>query len=413
MVRYFRRLALCVFVLIAGVGCSALAKSRPSPASIAVPYDAETRLIAIYKLIGAGDAKSALSLARQLAQDIPHFQLGQLIYGDLLRLQTKPILTVGEIPQGHDKNPIAIKALTELREESAQRIKALRDRPPPGAIPSQVLGLSSRNKHLIAVDTSKSRLYVLENTSKGVQMIADHYISVGQAGIGKAIEGDNKTPLGVYYLTSTVNPQGLPPLYGGGAIPINYPNPYDLRLGKTGSGIWLHGTMPDRYARQPKSTNGCIVLANPDLHKLMKMVAIRTTPVIIAPQLQWVQPGQLISEREQFELTLQAWRAAKNAAQTERLQSFYMRDFNNYGRTLQNWWPTVLADLKVAKSRPFEWREVSMLLWRSEKPDSNPNVMIVTYDESIANSKKTITKRQYWMQTGNQWRIFFEGMIAA
>ena len=29
---------------------------------------------------------------------------------------------------------------------------------------------------------------------------------------------------------------------GDGAFPLNYPNEWDRRLNKTGSGIWLHGT---------------------------------------------------------------------------------------------------------------------------------------------------------------------------
>lgn len=413
----FRCCLLSLLALLGGLqsGEAAAKKSQPSATSQAnqqPTYEAETRLIDIYKLIGASKAKEALTLARKLTTDFPNYQLGHLVYGDLLLLQTKPIQTLGEVPSHLTKQPASNIALAELREESAQRIKALRERPPAGAIPSQVLALAHRNKHVIAVDASKSRIYLLENTPLGLKLIADYYASVGLAGIGKLVEGDNKTPLGVYYLTSTVDPKGLPPLYGGGAIPINYPNPYDQRIGKTGSGIWFHGTMPDRYARQPKSTNGCVVLANPDLRKLMATVAIRTTPVIIASQLNWVMPQQLNAERQQFELTLNQWREAKQHAQTDRLYGFYMSDFYNYGKTLKDWWPTVLQDIKVASKHPFQWSSTAILLWRPEPGSKNPNIMVVTYDEQLPSSKQPVTKRQYWMQTGTQWKIFFEGTIA-
>lgn len=400
-------------------GMDVLAKPRVSThqaqkvESKSVTYEPESRLIEIYKLIGSSKSKEALALANRLTTDFPNFQLGQLVYGDLLLLQTKPVQQLGELPTSLAKSATNLTALADLREESAQRLKALRERPPAGTIPSQLLNLSARNKHIIAVDTSKSRLYLLENSPQGVRLIADHYISVGKAGIGKLVEGDLKTPLGVYYLTTPVDPKTLAPLYGGGALPINYPNPFDQRLGKTGSGIWLHGTMPEKYARQPKSTDGCVVLANPDLRKLMTTVAVKTTPVVIASQLVWVNPAQLVPERTQFEISLNQWREAKSAGQIDKLYSFYMADFFNYGRTLKDWWPSTLAEVKTANKRPLQWRETTELMWRPDPNSKNPNIMVVTYDETILGNKQATTKRQYWMQLGNQWKIFFEGAIAS
>jgi len=422
MFRFLRCLAACLAVSFLSDGAwlsDSWAQTRTGQKSRAakarsnatVNYEAEARLIEVYRLIGAGKSREALGLSSQLVADFPHFQLAQLIHGDLLSLQTKPIKTFGDIPATMNKNG-TVAALTELREESVQRFRALRDRPQAGTVPSQLLGLSTRNKHVIAVDASKSRLYLLSNSPQGLHLVADFYISVGKSGISKYLEGDLKTPLGIYYLTTPIDPKLLAPLYGGGALPINYPNPFDLRLGKTGSGIWLHGSPPERYSRQPKSTDGCIVLANPDLQKLMATVAIKTTPVIIASQLQWLTPVQLQPERRQFEASLDAWRAAKNNGQAELLYSFYAADFNNYGRTLKDWWPSVAQSLKMAHRRPFQWHEVAVLLWRTEPGSKNPNVMVVTYDEYSPGIKQPTTKRQYWVQAGNQWKIFFEGAIA-
>jgi murein L,D-transpeptidase YafK len=101
--------------------------------------------------------------------------------------------------------------------------------------------LSSRNKYALAVDASRSRLYMFEHQPAGLALMADFYISVGKAGMGKEAEGDLRTPMGVYYITNSIAPKLLKDFYGAGALPINYPNPLDLRRGKTGSGIWLHG----------------------------------------------------------------------------------------------------------------------------------------------------------------------------
>lgn len=383
-----------------------------APSAQLASFEPESRLIAIYKLIGAGEARAALPLAAQLIKSFPNFQLGHLVYGDLLNMQIKPTSKLGDLPANLNK-PLNVAALADLREESAQRVKALQDRPAAGTVPSQLLGLAARNKHVIAVDASKSRLYVLENSETGARLVMDTYISVGKEGIGKYIQGDLKTPLGVYYLTSPVDPKTLAPLYGGGALPINYPNPLDQRLGKSGHGIWLHGTMPERYSRPVKATDGCVVMANPDLRKLMALVAVKTTPVIISSKLQWVKPEQLTAERSKFESTLVSWRDAKNSRKTDMLYNFYSSDFSAYGKSLAVWWPGTQQEIELSKQKPYQWREVTVLQWKPESADKTNNVMVVTYDEILPSRKQPVTKRQYWLQTGNQWKIFFEGTIAS
>jgi cyclophilin family peptidyl-prolyl cis-trans isomerase len=98
------------------------------------------------------------------------------------------------------------------------------------------------------VDASRSRLYLFENTPQGLRLVADYYASVGKLGIEKSVEGDQRTPLGVYFITSRLDPATLRDFYGAGALPLNYPNPLDQLRGKTGSGIWLHGTPPDQFS---------------------------------------------------------------------------------------------------------------------------------------------------------------------
>jgi L,D-transpeptidase YnhG len=191
--------------------------------------------------------------------------------------------------------------LADLREESRIRLKALRERPPPGSIPSQFLALSPRTRHAIAVDTSKSRLYLFENSAEGLKLIANYYISIGKSGIEKSLEGDQRTPLVVYYITSNLDPKSLKDFYGSGALPINYPNPLDVSRGRTGGCIWLHGTPPGQFSRAPKASDGCVVLANPDLERIIRTVEVRTTPVVIAQQLHWAPPHSVRVHSKIFE----------------------------------------------------------------------------------------------------------------
>ena len=55
---------------------------------------------------------------------------------------------------------------------------------------------------------------------------------------------------------------------------------------RTGSGIWLHGTPPDQFARAPLATDGCLVLANPDLPEKMRLRLLRIAALASAMEFQ-------------------------------------------------------------------------------------------------------------------------------
>lgn len=367
--------------------------------------EAETLLIEVYRLIGSARMRDALAKAEQLVAKYPHFQLAQLVYGDLLSGQTRPLARLGDVVPDGMPTAAAVQ-LDELRQESQLRLKALRERPPAKTIPSQFLTLSPRNQHAIAVDASQSRLYLFENTAQGLRLIADYYISLGKAGIEKAVEGDLRTPLGVYYITGTLNRANLKDFYGAGALPINYPNPLDLSRGKTGGGIWLHGTPPGQFVRPPLATDGCVVLANPDLERILRTVEPRTTPVVIAQKLAWVAPQAAHTEAKAFEGVLDAWRAAKSSGDLNRLLGFYTPDFKNYSKSLAEWMPRLTAEAGQARGREILLKDLSFLRW-NDKTDT----MVVTFGEVLEGARTGMVKRQYWLRQGSQWKIFFEGVI--
>jgi L,D-transpeptidase YnhG len=401
-------LALCCTGLLPLAAQAAPQARKPVPVARkpAPVRDGETeaRLIEIYKLIGQAQTRQALVRAEALVKDHPNFSLAQLVYGDLLMAQQRPVKAFGDVPDGTVRT--GGQALAELREESQLRMRALRERPPTGAIPAQFLQLSPKNKHAIAIDTSRARLYLFQNGPEGLKLIADYYISVGKSGIEKAEEGDLRTPLGVYFVTSNLDPKSLKDFYGAGALPINYPNPYDARRGKTGRGIWLHGTPPNQFSRAPKATDGCVVLANPDLERIIRTVEVRTTPVVIAPSLRWVAPSSTVVDTRHFNDVLQAWRGAKASGDINRLLAFYTPDFAVNGKSLAEWTPMLKVELGKMRGREIELKDVSVLRWTD-----SADTMVVTFGEVAAGARTGPVKRQYWVRQGPQWKIFFEGVI--
>ena len=379
-------------------------KSAKRIADANLDGQAEARLIEIYRLIGQLKTRPALALAEKLVNEHPNFQLAQLVYGDLLTAQQQPVRMLGNVADTLAESNAT--QLMELRKESLLRIQALQAKPGPGTLPSQFLTLSPQNKHAIAIDTSRARLYLFENTANGMALIGDYYISVGKSGIEKAIEGDLRTPLGIYFVTSNLNPKSLKDFYGSGALPINYPNQLDLKRGKTGSGIWLHGTPPDQFSRAPLSTDGCVVLANPDLERIIRTVQIRTTPVVIAKSLQWVAQHTLKTDSATFEEHFHGWAAAKSSTDVTRLLSWYSPEFSSFGKSLTQWTPTLQGELNKSAGRGVQVKDVSYLRWKDAS-----DTMVVTFAELNRGSAVGVVKRQYWTRQGSQWKIFFEGVI--
>ncbi|MET0311865.1 MAG: L,D-transpeptidase [Burkholderiaceae bacterium] len=382
--------------------------TAPAKAARAAPRgkdgEAEARLLEIYRLIGHARSRDALSKAQSLVAEHPNFQLAQLVYGDLLAAQTRPVRTLGDVPDTTAKAGAAM--LAELREESALRLRALRERPPEGAVPSQFLALAPRSRHAIAIDASRARLYLFENGASGMKLVADYYISVGKSGIEKNLEGDLRTPLGVYFITSNLDPKSLKDFYGVGALPINYPNPYDARRGKTGSGIWLHGTPPAQFSRAPKATDGCVVLANPDLERIIRTVEVRSTPVVIASSLKWVSPQAALAEGKPFEAALHAWRDSRSSGDVNKVLAHYTPDFSSFGKSLADWTPQLKAELEKTRGRELNLKDISYLRWTD-----SADTMVVTFGEVPQGARSGVTKRQYWVRQGSQWKIFVEGVI--
>ena len=415
----FSTTAICVLLLCGGVLFTPFAAAQSNRASILnsgknkniaqrkVDLQAEAKLLRIYQLIGKGQNRQALAESEQLLKAQPNFQLAQLVHGDLLSSFVRPVSGPGDLPKAAPLvSAESSAALNELREESLQRLKALRERPPANALPAQFLALSERNKHAIAVDASRSRLYLFENTHNGVKLIADYYISVGKLGVQKAVEGDQRTPLGVYYITGSLNPSSLVDFYGVGALPINYPNPLDLKRGKTGSGIWLHGTPSEQFSRAPKASDGCVVLANPDLNHILTSVQSRTTPVVIADRLNWVPKASLDAEKANFTTTLMAWRQTKVQSDPAKLMAFYTPDFLNYGKNLTQWAGMLSSELNKLKGSDIALTNINLMHWADQN-----ETMVVTFDEVIVGKRTGVTRRQYWTRDGKTWKIFFEGVI--
>lgn len=376
------------------------------------PGNAETRLVEVFSLIEQGEFQKALQHAEHITRDHPNFHLAHLVRGDLLKLRYEPNTTISE--QNALANEGASNRLAALRTETQARLTALRERPPEGHIPHQFLALSSQTKHAIAVDASRSRLYLFVNTvdsnqaqvaaPPSLKLVGDFFISVGKSGINKRVEGDGRTPLGAYYITSVREKKTLPEFYGAGALPINYPNALDIQRGRTGSGIWLHGSPPQQYVRAPLASDGCVVLSNPDMEQLLELVAPKSTPVVIAEQLNWVAPAVLQSDTDAFSQLLLSWQKARSQAtadefaQTLDKEAFIKVNLNSKSAS---------QDLLTHSNAQLGFTDLSLLKWQ----DPNDNI-VATFTETVNGQTTGVVRRQYWVLRTEGWRLLHDAVLS-
>lgn len=384
-----------------------LAFETTTPPALATPQDPEHQVRLIYAALGDGERAKALAQASLLAQQFPTFQLGQLLYADLLNISTSAPVNLPEVEE--ENRPSLLKRLNELILESRRRLNRPNANSLQGQVPAALVFLSPQQAYIAAVDASQSRLYWFENRNLGdgppqLQLIRESYISVGARGVGKTLEGDGKTPIGVYFIQKNLPGETLPDLFGVGALTLNYPNAIDLMNKRTGSGIWLHGTPSAQYARAPESTDGCVVLSNPEMSQLLNLRGLRMTPVIIADRLDWVPGDQQTRLFNEFKPALDAWLAARNGTDPDVLRSHYSERFERDDMNLAQWWPRLAqTTLGHHVSKPLEL--VSALQWKDQA-----QTMVVTFKDP---NQKTAGLHQYlrtyWQKESGQWKLVFQG----
>jgi murein L,D-transpeptidase YafK len=373
---------------------------RHASAALA-PVPPDEQLSGIFAALDRDELDEALRLTDQLIAQQPNFRLAYLIRGDLLLAHAAPITGIGNVAGGPPER------LEELREEAVLRLKAYRDRPAPNMVPRYLLELPPDQKTAVVIDMRRSRLYVYENDNGRPRFLADYYVTQGKLGGDKSSEGDQKTPIGVYHVTSVLPKSELPAFYGAGALPINYPNEWDRLNGRTGHGIWLHGSPPDTYARAPKASDGCVVLANQDWRALLHSIQIGITPVIISDDVEWLKLDDWNAERSSLQKTIEVWRTDWESRDMARYLSHYSSRFASDSEALRQW-----SDRKREVNAKKDWvkidiHEVSMLRYPGKE-----DLVVVTFQQNYrsSNMSNSVKKVQYWAHEGRSWKILYEGV---
>lgn len=276
-------------------------------------------------------------------------------------------------------------------------------------VPASLIKLDNSHENVIWVEMEKGLLHLMvPNQSSGQWQIGfSRPISIGKAGYGKELEGDNRTPVGLYQVTSFLADEELIDYYGNGAFPINYPNTYDRLKHRTGYGIWLHGLPKGVNQRPLLDSEGCVVIDNTAFDWLKEYIVEGHTRVLLGDQISWTSASQMALLREELEATIEDWRSAWSAIDNDRYLNYYADNFTNGTSDLGDW-----IEYKNRIHRFKDWIDVEISDLNILAYPGEVDMVVTEYYQHYrsSNFEARGKKQLFWQrQADGSWKIIFEG----
>jgi murein L,D-transpeptidase YafK len=366
--------------------------------------DYEPALLAIIEAIQNGKLNQAIELSDIHLLEFPKSQAGHFLRAEALLAMTASLQSVSVESAVPQSNLEGLRHQIKNRWRHASEHEAITHE----KFPSSLVDIGN-HPFVVVADMPEGRLYLYKNNNGLPILVRDYYLTVGAAGYGKNVEGDNKTPIGVYEINRYIEGRALPDLYGKGAFPVNYPNRYDRFLKRTGYGIWLHGTPSDTYARSPWASEGCFVLSNDDLLDIGKYVSAENrTPVILSDEIEWLTQSELSQRKAVFMDVINQWRQDWESLDTERYTSHYQRKNFNLNKGKYASWEQRKKTVNEAKT----FVQVDLDVHSIFAYPGEENMFIVKFKQRYLsdNFSGESIKEQYWKRNKEgQWRILYEG----
>jgi murein L,D-transpeptidase YafK len=276
--------------------------------------------------------------------------------------------------------------------------------------PVSLVDVAPRYGRALIAELELGKLHIFElNTIGQFDLLKTIEISIGKEGIGKEVEGDNKTPIGVYRIESYLTQAQLDDFYGHAAYPINYPNASDRLHQRTGHGIWLHGEPMGNFdkIRPFLDSNGCIVMSNNEIDELRQYLDVGYTYIVSTPKMKMTSASAIKTLREKIYTRLYGWEKAWESKNSKRYLSYYSTSFNNLKQDFTAW---SSYKKRVNGSKRFidvSFSDVGIYAYPNEE-----NLYWVEFYQSYrsSNFKSSGWKRQMWRRDlDGELRIIYEG----
>lgn len=273
-------------------------------------------------------------------------------------------------------------------------------------LPAYFIEVPESVTDILIADAASASMHRFVRSGEDIVEKDRRYMSIGLKGTGKERAWDRKTPLGVYFITESLDTSKLHDKYGVAAYPLDYPNAWDRQMQRTGSGIWLHGVDRRNPDRPPLDTDGCLALPNDEILLLADVLQPLVTPVIVAREVKWSTRAQLKRMRLEFRLALGAWKDSLAGGDLHTYLSLYAKDFRYREMDKGEWSWHRMVEFEARQINDVVIDDVLLLADPEE-----PNLYLSRFTQVLSTDKGpvTTTKRLYWrLEDGNRWEIVAE-----
>jgi murein L,D-transpeptidase YafK len=265
-------------------------------------------------------------------------------------------------------------------------------------IPASLLGWNSGSEYAVLVDKSKHKVLVYKRDDL-FNPYRVYDCSTGENKGPKQEQNDKKTPEGIYFFTQKHDGASYGPIYGAKVLPLNYPNIIDERDGKSGYGIWFHGTNKEI---KPYDTKGCVALNNKDIEELAGIVTLYDTPVIIGETIEFIPEEKIMDQKREIENIVESWRSAWAGKEIDKYMSFYSRKFRSGSKGWEAWRDYKKQLAKQYKNIDVEVNDLNIFSYNG--------IIVAAFEQRYRTSgfDSVGHKKLYLTQNSKDWKIIAE-----
>lgn len=285
--------------------------------------------------------------------------------------------------------------------------------PPEGKLPRALVALTGTSPYALLVDKSLRTLTVWKWTADKPVLVTAYPTDIGQKDGDKTAAGDKRTPEGVYFFQRIRQRSELDyNLYGIRAYETDYPNYFDRLENKTGTGIWLHA-IPDTQSLL-RGSKGCVVVRNNVIEALGSYITLKTTPMVVQSNVEYLPESEWKSEREKIFGWLDKWRAAWETKSIADYMQYYSDKFKSMGMNKEKW-----MRYKSALNGRYSFIKVHLLQIQAFK--HRGKFMIRFLQQYESNQKQDFGEKTLYVQdspsglgiVGEEWSARSQSNLAA
>ncbi len=212
--------------------------------------------------------------------------------------------------------------------------------PQSGQLPNVLLSLNTSNgvfsPFAFLVDKARRTLTVWKNAEDTLELVGAWPTDIGRRGGDKLVQGDHRTPEGVYFFQTTQDGRAVDYTnYGVKIFTLDYPNYFDRLERKTGNGIWFHA-IPDTKSLL-RGSRGCVVVRNQVIEDLAKYIELKSTPMVIVDEVNYLNSKDWANTKTGLINWLEGWRQSWGNKDLDNYMSYYSEKFSSNGMNRSQW----------------------------------------------------------------------------